>query len=312
MTRRIVQSAVLTALTILPIGFSALAADDQAVAARRIMAANKDAVVTVKLVIQSRISFGGRDQKSESRTEAIGTVIDPSGLTVLSLSSIDPSKTLTDMVKARTARSGQHMDFSIDCEVSQADIILADGTEIPASVVLRDKELDLAFLRPKDKPAQPLVAVDLSPDVKPLLLDTVVCLNRLGQVANRVCAVSLEHINAMVDHPRPFYVLGTGQGTSGIGGPIFTLDGKPLGLLLLRSVAPESEGNLSSMFSSGEALGIMPIVVPAADIRDGAKQAMTKPAEEPKPVVEPKPAAEGKPAADGKPATDTKPGSAVH
>jgi hypothetical protein len=310
MTKRI--SAVLAALTILPFCLPARAADDPSVAARRILAANKDAVVTVKLVIQSRVSFGGRDQKSESRTEAIGTVIDPSGLTVLSLSSIDPSKTLTDMVRARTARSGQHVDFSIDCEVSQADIILADGTEIPAAVVLRDKDLDLAFLRPKDKPAQPLVAVDLSADVKPLLLDTVVCLNRLGQVANRVCAVSIERINAMVDHPRPFYVLGVGQGTSGIGGPIFALDGKPLGLLLLRSMAPESEGNLGSMFSSSEALGIMPIVVPATDIRDGAKQAMTKPAEEPKPAAGPKPAAEGKPAAESKPAIDAKPGSAVH
>jgi len=39
--------------------------------------------------------------KKESKTEAVGTVIDPSGLTVLSLSSIDPGKTLGDVMRSR-------------------------------------------------------------------------------------------------------------------------------------------------------------------------------------------------------------------
>lgn len=298
MNTRILRSAVLVTAAILLGSFYAQA-DDQTEAGRRVLARYKDAVVTVKLVVNYRISFAGRDQKSESRTEAVGTVIDPSGLLVLSLSSIDPSKTIGDMIRARTARSGQHVDFTIDSEVTEADITLADGTELPAIVVLRDKELDLAYLRPKDKPAQSLTAVDLSNDAKPALLDTVVCLNRLGKVANRVSAVSLERINALVDRPRPFYVLGTGQGLSGIGAPVFALDGKLLGLLLIRSITPEGEGNLGSMFSGGESLGIMPVIVPAADIRDGAKQAMTKPAEVSKPATENKPAPEGKPTAAG-------------
>src|SRR2546422_4160959 len=36
-----------------------------------------------------------------------------------------------------------------------------DGTEIPAEIVLRDRDLDLAFIRPKTKPANPMPAVDL-------------------------------------------------------------------------------------------------------------------------------------------------------
>ena len=41
-------------------------------------------------------------------------------------------------------------------------ILLDDGTEVPAEIVLRDKDLDLAFIRPKAKPASPMTSVDLT------------------------------------------------------------------------------------------------------------------------------------------------------
>ena len=37
---------------------------------------------------------------------------------------------------------------------------LADGTELPAKVVIKDKDLNLALVAPVAKPAQPLVALD--------------------------------------------------------------------------------------------------------------------------------------------------------
>src|SRR5260221_14397596 len=72
-------------------------ADDAANAGRKVLSRYQDAVVTVKLVVSLSMSLGARDQQSESKTEAVGTVIDPSGLTVISLSTIDPSA----MMKAR-------------------------------------------------------------------------------------------------------------------------------------------------------------------------------------------------------------------
>jgi len=292
--------AVLTVVAVLSTATGGRA-EELADAGRRIQGKYKDAVVTVRLVTSNRITVNGRDQKSEARTEATGTIIDPSGLTVLSLSAIDPSVTLGNMLRSRAARAGQPLEFNIESTVTEAQIVFADGTELPAAVALRDKELDLAYLRLKDKPAQPLVAVDISADPRAALLDMVVCLNRLGKVANRASSVSLERVNAIVERPRLFYILGLGQGTSGVGAPVFATDGKLLGLMLIRSVAPEREGNIGSMFSGSESMGLIPIIVPAADIRDGAKQAMTKPAEEkPKaadpadaPKTEPKPEATG-------------------
>src|SRR4051812_47853611 len=70
-------------------------AEDLADQGRKIFAANQHVVVTVQLVLKSKISMPGMGgQSSEARQDATGTVVDPSGLTVLSLSVTDPSQLL--------------------------------------------------------------------------------------------------------------------------------------------------------------------------------------------------------------------------
>lgn len=246
---------------------------DPAEAGRAVLKKYQDAIVTVKLVVNVRMSFSGQNQKHESKSETVGTMIDASGLTVISLSAIDPSGTFNQLMGQRMRRGGQNMEFDIESEVSDVKLVLADGTELPAIVVLRDKDLDLAYIKPTEKPTAALPHVDPAGDVTPRVLDVVITLHRLGKVANRVATVSLERINALVDRPRPFYVLGAGQGSSGVGSPVFTLDGQLLGLVLIRTVAPEGEANLSAMFSGPGSIGLLPIIVPTADIREGASQA---------------------------------------
>jgi|YelNatPaOPRAMG01_1025707.scaffolds.fasta_scaffold09693_3 hypothetical protein len=267
------MNRILCLITLLALAGSSVRAD-VAAAGRNVLAAHQDAVVTVKLVLNQSMSFGGRDQQNESTTETIGTVIDPSGLTVISLSTIDPAATLRSLL-AKQMR-GQAGDIKIDSQVKDAKLVLADGTELTAQVVLRDKDLDLAYLRPVDKPAKPLAAISLAGAATPQVLDEVICLNRLGKVANRVVAVSIERIDAVVDRPRTFYIIGQG-GSSGIGSPVFAASGAPVGVILMRNVTTEGEGNITSMFSGASALGIMPIIVPAADILEDAKQALETP-----------------------------------
>jgi hypothetical protein len=261
------SARLLTAILVAAL-YSHAFAEDAAEAGRRVLIKNQDAVVTVKLVVAYSVSYGGRDQQSESKTEAVGTVIDPSGLTVISLTAIDPSA----MMKSRM-RNPQ-ADLKIDSEVKDAKIVLADGAEIAAEIALRDKDLDVVFLRPTDKPAKPFPAIDLTKATKPQVLDQVICLNRLGKVANRVASVSIERVDALVERPRPFYVLGVG-GSSGIGSPVFALSGASLGIMLIRNAPTDGEANVASLFSgTGGSLGILPVIVPAADIVEDAKQAM--------------------------------------
>lgn len=266
-------------------------ADEAAKSGREILAKCQQAVVTVKLAIKQSISMGSHDSKSESKTETTGTIIDPSGLTVISLATTDPGSAMKDSyARAMAARGADMSQFKLESELSDVKIVLADGTEIPAEVVLRDKDLDLAYLRPSDKPAKPLPFVDLAQDAKAQILDEVIVVNRLSQVANRVPAISIGRIEAIVDKPRTFYVLGQSMWGYALGSPVFALNGKLVGILFLRSAKTQTDQSSGFMFNNLSVFGMMPIILPASDIVDGAKQALEakSPAPEEKPVTEEK------------------------
>ena len=281
-------------LALATVSFTARA-DEAAKAGRDVLAKSQGAVVTVKLAIKQSMSMGGRDSKSESKTDTTGTVIDPSGLTVVSLATTDPGSMVKDAyARAIAARGGDMSQFKFESELSDVKIVLADGTEIPADVVLRDKDVDLAYLRPSDKPAKPLPFIDLKRDAKAQILDEVIVVNRLNQSANRAPAISIGRIEAIVDKPRTFYLLGGSMWGYSLGAPVFSLDGKLVGILFLRSAKTQSDQSSGFMFSNLNQLGMMPVILPAADVVDGAKQALEAKA----------PAAEEKPAAGEKPATE--------
>jgi S1-C subfamily serine protease len=263
-------------------------ADDAAKAGRDILAKSQSAVVAVKLSIKQSVSMGGRDSKSETKTETTGTVIDPSGLTVVSLATTDPSSAMKDAyARAMAARGGDISQYKFESELTDVKIVLADGTEIAADVVLRDKDLDLAYLRPSDKPAKPLASIDLTKDTKAQILDEVIVVNRLNQSANRTPAISVGRIEAIIEKPRTFYLLGQSMWAYSLGAPVFSLDGKLVGILFLRSTKSQSDQMSGFMFNNLDQWGMMPVVLPASDIVDGAKQALEAKA----PAPEEKPAA---------------------
>jgi hypothetical protein len=294
------------ALAALALGSFTARADEAAKAGRDILAKSQAAVVTVKLAIKQSMSFGGRDSKSETKSETTGTIIDPSGLTVVSLATTDPGGMMKDSyARAITARGGDMSQFKFDSELSDVKIVLPDGTEMAADVVLRDKDLDLAYLRPSEKPAKPLAFIDLKRDAKSQILDEVIVVNRLNQAANRVTAISVGRIEAIVDKPRTFYLLGQSMWSYSLGAPVFSLDGKLVGVLFLRTAKTQADQMSGFMFNNLSQMGMMPVILPASDIVDGVKQALEAKA----PAPEEKPAAEEKkiessekPAASGKPA----------
>jgi len=236
-------------------------ADDAATKGRQTMSQWADAVVSLKIVAKMRMSAKGREmQEEEQANEAKATVIDPSGLMVASLSDVDPSR----MVEMRMQ---EDPDFKVEANITDLKIRLADGKEIPAKIVLRDKDLDLAYVRPKEKLPAPLPAVDLSNAAKPQVLDEIVVLGRLGEAVNRAPSASLDRILAIVEKPRTLYVPGITTMMAGLGCPVFTLDGKVVGLLVMRSI-PRGAGGSGSPYGDN-----MPVIIPAADVLEGVKQA---------------------------------------
>ncbi len=243
-------------------------ADEIADKGREILEKNKAAVVTVELVMKQKFSMPGMDsQENENKAEMTATVIDATGLAIMSLSESDPASMMEAMMSG-----GQFDDMKMDTEITDAKIILEDETEVPAEIILRDKDLDIAFIRPVRKPEKEFAYVDMTKTGAPLVLDQVISVNRLGKVARRVHAASVERITAVVDKPRTFYIPGNDPTHTGMGSPAFTLDGQAVGVFLVR-VIKESGGGGMGMFGGGMEDNVMGIILPAADVLEAAQQA---------------------------------------
>jgi S1-C subfamily serine protease len=129
-----------------------LQAQDNRSAARDIVKKWQDAIVNVRVVLKTRMSMGGREmQSTDDSIDAVGTVIDPSGLTVMSLGSLNPAAMMNKLMGSASAGDQK---IEITSEPSDVKIRLPDGRELPAKIVLRDEDLDLAFIAPTTKPAR--------------------------------------------------------------------------------------------------------------------------------------------------------------
>lgn len=199
---------------------------------RKICKANEDAVVILQLVLETTSSYEGTSEKEQQKITATGTVLDPSGLVVASLTEVNPSEMYNRFYE-------EDSEFQTSSKVVDAKIRLADGTEIPADFVLRDQDLDLAFLKPKKPVTKPLAYINLADSQSPDLLDELIVLCRLGTSAGKLVGATVDRVRAVITKPRTFYVLNSSVHSS-VGGPAFTPEGKLAGITLIRYAASKS------------------------------------------------------------------------
>jgi S1-C subfamily serine protease len=258
--------SALTLAAVLALVPGGASGQDARAAMRAVAKQWQGAIVNVRVSLKVRMSMGGREvQSMDDTVEAVATVIDPGGLTVMSLSSLDPGAMMSRLMGA--AAGDEKMQ--IVSEPSDVRIRLADGRELPARIVLRDQDLDLAFIRPTAKPPAPLTAINLADDARPQLLDDVVVLSRLGRVGSWAPAAVLYSIGAIMEKPRTFFVL---NGQAGTGTPAFLPNGKLVGLLTIRQIDP-GRMSMFGMMGGTEGAGVIVVILPAADVLEIAKQA---------------------------------------
>ena len=252
------------------VSMSAQTADDRA-AARDVIAKRGDAVITILGTLKARMSQAGRDRPApDQAVQASATVLDGTGLTVVALSTVDPGGILAKNPAFAATK------MSLETELTDVKMRLADGTEIPAKVVLRDSDLDLLFLRPATAPDKPMPAVDsTSPAFN--TVDAIVVMHRMQEVAGWKPAASLGAIEVVIDRPRRFYILATSAAGGGLGASVFDLKGQFGGVVALRMSSDAKHNALNGMNGGMlQTLGMVPVMVPAADIREIAKQAAGK------------------------------------
>jgi len=221
--------------------------------ARSLYESAQKSIVTIRLVL--KISMGSRD--SEQKAEAIGTVIDASGLTVVAATAIDPAAAFRAAMQSRSSQ------FKVDVKVNEAAILMPDGTEVEADVVFKDDGLGLAFVRPREVPKEVSV-VALKATRPAQVLDEVLLVGRYGRSASRTAWVDQTRVRAIVRGPHPFAICGE-EAASAIGTIGYGLDGAPLGIFVGRA-ANDGEGG-------GSAPRAMVVLRPLSDLLEATEQA---------------------------------------
>lgn len=226
---------------------------DERAAAREVIDKHGNAVVFVLGTTKLRVNQGGREvQNQDQRIQALVTVLDTSGLGVMSLTALDPS----ELMSAQLSRGrGAGAAVTVSAEAADLRYRLPDGKEVPVRVVLRDKDLDLAFLRPLEKLAGPIAAIEI-PSARPAAVDPVIVLQRLPEIAGWQSTALFYAVQAVVEKPRTFFFLTGGA----VGSAVFDTRGRFIGVIL-------------RLKNDADAANAPPIVLPANDIREVAKQA---------------------------------------
>lgn len=243
------------------------AADTPAEATARVLHRTlADAVVIVRATVTVTVTPGDQPAQTRDRTfEQLGTVVSAEGRVLLSATSLDPAAVMDG--RSVNTPAGP-MKISATSQVKEAFIVLADGTEIPAKVLLSDKDLNIAVVAPVAPASTAFVAVDTASSATVEPVDQVVVLGRMEKSFNRCAKVEVDSVAAVVSKPRPLVSIHV----SSPGCPVFNAAGKFVGLTSAKVVgAGDSDGEAMSV-------GMEPVVIPAESIQKFLAQAQAKPA----------------------------------
>lgn len=231
----------------------------EAGAARQVLEQYEEAVVTLEVVLDTKMSYGGQQEETEQKTEEMGFFIAEDGLLVTSLSNLDPAGQFYSRMSPD--------EGAYTTTVKEITIILAGGEELDAQLVLRDPDLDLAFLRPAEPRKQPFAYIPLEEAGTAETFDSLIALERAGRIARRTILGKMGTMIGKVDRPRTFYIPSQELQNQNTGAPVFGPEGKLLGIRTLY-VFPGGQRSLGETDQPA-----MIVILPAEDIASIADQA---------------------------------------
>ncbi len=231
-------------------------------------------IVTIKCLIKMNMGgAGGGGGEQEIDTELTGAVISSAGLVLC-------SNTQLGGIGAMVMKmlGGRVPGLSMTTDVTDVKVLWGpEDEELEAELVARDADLDLAWVRIKASD-KTFPAIDFSQAATPTLGQRLVGVRRMGKHFDRAAVVFLGTTCGVLEKPRALWAVQE-QVTQGLGLPLFTLDGNPVGVVITQT--PELEGGggggfnpLSMMGSiSGMQEGMSGLVLPAADLLKATEKA---------------------------------------
>lgn len=221
-------------------------------AERKAIVNQASSVLCVEVTMETSYSIEGSEDKDEQQSNATGIVIDKSGLLVVPLLMINPTGVIKQMMEQMgdTDPSAKKMLESMRVDVKKIVVRLTDGTELPATVLLKDDQTELAVIKTASPFPDTVKPITVSDGVSVDLGDDLYCLSRLGSVSNFAPRVQGAYISAKITDPKLRYVVEGNMSDEGI--PAFTGDGKWAGVILTK-IAGRNDMPYTQLVPSTEA-----------------------------------------------------------
>lgn len=256
------QTAILGALMASLI-FTSVGRAEEKTEYEKLIADQSAAFVTVKFMLKMEGGFG--DEENES--EITGVMIEPQGLVLCSNGALGGSRFFRRMGSARP---------------TDIKVLIGDDTEgLPATLLARDSELDLAWVR-IDKPGEkPLACIDLKKAGNPSVGHRLLALRRMGKFFDHAFVATDGKVCGKVRKPRDMFVPGGGLELER-GMPVFTDDGRVVGVIVTQTPDDEEmESGFRTFMMSGGRDMFSDMILPAAEVLKATERAkQAKPADE--------------------------------
>ncbi len=241
-----------------------------AAAFQRLLADRGPAVVTIKFVLKISVPGGDESENQEVDTEVSGVLIDPKGVVVC-------SNALMGAFTSVINRFAEEFTGQINATPTDLKVLIGDDTEgKEAELIARDSELDLAWIRIKEPGDKPLPHIDLSGGAKPSLGQPLLAVRRMSKHFARTAVVASGHVGGITSKPRDFYIP-TGDVRTAVGLPVFTADGRPVGVVILEVPDPESmEFSFATIVNTLRDLDQLfaGVILPAEEVMKATKRAL--------------------------------------
>lgn len=265
MFRQSVLASLAAGVALTTLGFAPAAApasialrDDDHAPYQKILDAVGPALVTVKFVMKTPDDQGAGDSEEEIN----GILIDPKGLVLVSHWSIGGAY-------ARFAPGGAAP------KPQDVRVLIGDDTEgKKARVVSHDSELDLAWIKLEEEPAQPLKHLSLDSPPEAAVGERVFLLSRMDKFFGRSPLINEGRIRGVATQPRHLYAPTSTMlaGPGDLGMVVFNADAKPVGVMVVQ--IPDQES-----MQATQNMGGGPMILPIADVAKATKRALEAPAE---------------------------------
>jgi len=242
---------------LLPVGWAlaSVAGAAEKTEYEKLIADQSAAFVTVKFMLKVEGGFGD----GEDESEITGVMIEPDGLVLCSNGALGGSRFFRRMGSIRP---------------TDIKVLIGDDTEgLPAKLVARDSELDLAWVRLDQPGEKPFPHLDLTKAASPSVGHRLLALRRMGKFFDRAFVASDGKVCGKVRKPRELYVPGGGLEVER-GMPVFAEDGRVVGVVITQMPdAEEMQGGYRALMLSGGRDMFSSMILPAAEVLKATERA---------------------------------------